>query len=383
METQKTEDWTAELGELNPSILPCDVNKHEHENCVIVTIPKIYVNTDDLNGKDKVIPNLRMIEYAKLSETIQYGLKIINATKDELVDITTELITILGVQLKHANLKNLVDFIGSNAQISRDLDIDDEYIDNTLVDLSFDVIRRYVTDEKTGILCDVQDCTIYGYQLYSQITNDADLQYIRHELNDSDYNRMQYILAIFEKMLLYNPDYLLNSTSKITALAVFYLCLVGYSNPIEGYCANDIKANLLGFIIDNLFRTRLIQAWFQNPISNNFMSDLKRSYNQNNYMVQLCVLPTAKLRAEKFIRLLHQTPELQQVAQVVNYDKYIELLDAYKLESNGVFYYNFDISFISNMITILPNFDVYKNLINDDGMLAMKENLKKNGLNIF
>lgn len=324
-----------------------------HEYGVVVNLPLIYVSADEESHTDESIDNYRVLAFDRLAEIMRVAIRIAGANRDEEMTIwktLTDLLMRYNDGKREEPVLAFLDFI-NNA--SRDLKIDDEYVDSTQPCVTFDVIRRYENDPSTGLLT-ASDPEPYGdLQLYSQINDDDDLAMrIRRERNDTDMNRFHYCLSAFDKTLRFLPGYVYNRTVKVINLALAHLCLVSASHPIEGYSSNDLKSNVLAYIIDVVIRSRVIQAWQRDPASRLLMSDLTKNYDKENVLVALCKLKGPKERAKLLLREFNKAPECAELCEQLSYESYEQLLDRSRRTIDGRDYYAFDNQFLLELLKL-------------------------------
>lgn len=324
-----------------------------HEYGVVVNLPLIYVSANENEHLDQSIDNYRVLEFDRLAEIMRVAIRIAGASRDEETDIwktLTDLLMRYNSGRREEPVLAFLDFI-SNA--SRDLKIDDEYVDSTQSCITFDVIRRYENDPSTGLLISSEpEPYDDGLQLYSQ-TNDNDLMMkIRKERNDTDMNRFHYCLSAFDKTLRFVPGYVYDRTVKVINLALAHLCLVSASHPIEGFSSNDLKSNILAYIIDVVIRSRVIQAWQRDPASRVLMSDLTRNYDKENVLVALCKLKGPKERAKLLLHEFSKAPECIELCEQLSYESYEQLLEQSRRTIDGRDYYAFDNKFLLELLKL-------------------------------
>lgn len=326
-------------------ILPTDV---------CINIPYIYVHTDENDCKDTLTLNIRVINYEQLKELMKLSHKIHYASNNEQIELSQSLINRLLAKSSSDQqfISELLNFINVAVDISKDLDVEDEHTDIDTHAINTDIIRNYIVDQQTGILISCEPITYNNYSLYSQIT-DANLKLeLRKHLNDTDFNRIQYELSCYEKILLFQPHYIYNKTVKIVNLTLFYLNLISESKSIEGYSMMDVKSNLFGYILDVILRSRLIQAWHRNPMTKKLLMDIIKNYDENHPLVNLCRLETGKARANYLLKQLHKVPEFSKYTQPLNFSIYENILNKCIQEYNNSTYYVFNNQFLLYIATV-------------------------------
>lgn len=343
---------------------------------VIINVPTIYINTIE-GGKDECSENLRVIKFEDLSELMNISIEIPRATHEQLVTIWETLVGILlKSNTKIDNEDDVLTFLTFASKMGKDLNIDDEYIDSTTNCISFDVIRKYINDPQTRLLLTAEQSPWNGTQLYSQL-NANDFTQARIENNDTDMNRYLYCMMCYEKILKFEQGYVFNKTVKVANLALFYLCLLSKSRPIQYLSSNDIKSNILGYIVDLIIRSRVIQAWQNEASSKILLSDLTNNYDEKQLMVAICRLPTAKLRAKYILGQLGKVKNMSEIVKCLSFEAYEELLDQSKQIIQGNEYYVFGNKFLTSAAT-LQGFAALKSLYTkapDDDKASLINNL--------
>jgi len=325
------------------------------EDDCIISLPFIYIGYEDQNVKidDEITPNLRAIKYKELMELLPIGAKILACTNTEesivlLQGMTNSIIESINDEYYKAFL-SLLEFISN---ISKSMEVDDDYIDVTQEVLSFDIIRYYKCNETTKILETAEPYTYNGYQLYSQIPDAETQMKVRYETNDTDFNRAQLFLAHCEKILMLRTGYIPNKTVVLTNLTTFYLVLVTKSRPIVGHGYVNLKSNLLSYMCDIVIRSRLMQAWARDPILRKLLMDICKNYDNNNHMVALAKMETPKQRAKYILNLVAQSPEAAQI-NTLDYDSYEKLIPEFIQTINNKKYYVFDTNYLVSLASSL------------------------------
>jgi hypothetical protein len=348
----------------NECIEPSDVSKHV--GAVVISIPMIYVNEKE-DGEDECVQNLRIIKLEVLSKIMNIGINIAAASHDELVDIWENLMTILiNSNKEKSNENEILQFLSFTTKIGRDMDIEDEYIDSMNSScISFDVIRQYVNDPTTTLLVSANPRNWGNATFYSQLNDNQEvIMRARAECNDTDMNRFHYCMKMFEKTLKFESGFVYNKTVKLMNLALMYLCLINNSNPIKCMSSNDLKSNILGYMIDVVVRSRTIQAWLRSPSSKILMSDIAHNYNDKQIMVNLCKLKTAKDRAKYMLSQLAKNKNTVNIAKCLSYETYEEVLAKSCMSIQDSRYYVFDNKFILAIVS-MNSFNALKNLYNE------------------
>ncbi|ACH96249.1 GrBNV_gp36-like protein [Oryctes rhinoceros nudivirus] len=321
---------------------------------VIISVPLIYINANEATSVDKITSNLRAIKYDALVDLMKIAKNIPTSDKYGQITICDQLASRLSKQ-QNGEYNQFIDFLKWGGQMAKNLDVDATYVDIASIGVSFDVIRNYVVDDQTGVLKAAEPTIMNGYQLYSQIPNDELIRSIRSATNDTDFNRMQYYLAHFEKQLTFKPGYVLNQTPKFINMAFFFMCLYSESIPILGYSSNDLKGNILSHIVDVVIRSRVMQAWQRDTHTKVLLNDLYKNYDNRNHIIKLAQLTCARDRAQFFLNLVKNKGELANILDQNFYNRYESLLESFKLEIDGNTYYLLGASFICELGKILPS----------------------------
>jgi hypothetical protein len=427
-------DLTNQLLDDEP-IVPSEITS----DYVVICVPLIYVNVDERNGIDQMIPNLRAIKYDKLVDLMQIAIQIPTLQTKQQIELASDLIKrvtdIYSIKTKNSNtppsppkninttqpttfnrinedctlnknntpstnntyksmdvgvneeegldymkLDKVVGLMSYILKFYEETNLDGDYVNVDSKAISFDKIRRYHVNPNNGILESCEDVsTADGYELYSQIENPEDHKRIREMTNDTDFNRIQYVLSCLEQFLLFRPGYILNTTIQVINLAYLYSLIYLSSLPIKSSCSNDLKGNIIGYVIDVILRSRVINHWQRNPNSAKLLSDLTANYNKDHIIVKMCRLDSARERAKLIISLFSK--HSKQLIEQLNYDKYIELLkeNAQTIEKEQ--YYVFNIQTVYSLIKIVDAGKLKQLLqrttkygLNNDGTFMNDEN---------
>ncbi|CAH0393252.1 unnamed protein product [Bemisia tabaci] len=355
---------------------PLEVNKIE--DWVYVSIPMIFVDAEE-NGRDRPEMNLYQIEYKTLKKIMSQALEIDSASNSRQYEIFREKFKI------QMNFLRLSETVTSKDQSELDcwkslvkyMDItetvlsmieshetDEEYKDVCGEGISFDIIRRFTNDPRTHILKDYEKCSWRGIVSYSQLKNKRDLvEQARLENNDTDLNRIYYILGHFLRTILFDKSKLCNTVAKIFNITLVFVEIAQQSKPVSGYSLDTcVINNLAGFLIDILIRTRNISRWRRLKYSKLMLSDMAYNYDRgHNIMVALCQLETPRERIQKLIGILKKHEKLKQLFSIKMYDEYERILGKQEREIFGEKYYFFDLVFLKNFLES----DIFQRLIKD------------------
>lgn len=330
-------------------------------NGVIINVSTLYIACDEQKGVDQVANNLRVIDLKILLELVTMVRQVLDNSVDQC-EFSTLLMNRL-VSMHSRDINNLLDFMNKITAMSRNLDLDDGFYDLTSTNVSFDRIRNYIVDADTGVLKSAEPTTYDNtYQLYSQLmhiaptvhngeTPETMQQKIREATNDTDFNRMQYYLMCVEKFLLFREGYVCENTAKLGNLALFHLCLLSESKPILNYSSNDLRGNILGYMIDMVVRSRLVQMWQRYPATSRLLNDMSRNYDSNNHLVRLCQMRASRDRAQYILNSLKSIKDgnANSLSDNLNYDMYFETLQKFKINVEGIDYYYLGSEFITKL----------------------------------
>lgn len=346
---------------------------------VLVNVPTIYVNCfsdHSSEATDKIVPNLRAINYEVLCELIELIRTVETNDYDQQIEMSEQLINKLIGSVpgdstsssssslsppskrspqEDENAKKCLELIRMLCQTSKNLDIQDVFVNSTNEGINLDPIRRYVNDPQTGLLKSVEYCNWRGASFYSQIPDDATKRKAREECNDTDLNRIYFVMSCLNDILLLRPGRVCNRTIEIVNVGLFYLNVHFRSYPVENHCSNDLKNHLIGFIVDFVVRSRLTSAWKKQKVGQFMLSDISRNYSANNPLVVISKLDTAKERAQKLLQLLSAGAHKKELAPLLSnlsYDCYEKELEKTVQIILGQKYYVFTSSFITNVATI-------------------------------
>lgn len=339
------------------SVDPSEVHQHG----VVISVPLLYVSTSDTPGNDKIVPNLRVIKFELLQELLTKAIEIGPANNETSMELCEMFIKLM-MRDKNENevdpqMKSITDFLSFAGKIAKEIDVDVEYIDVTTEGVSYDIIRNYVCDPTTGILISAEPLAINGMQLYSQLPSDEAVLEVRKQTNDTDFMRMQYQLAEFERILTFVPGHVFDKTMKLTNLSLFYLCLIDCSRPIDKMCSVDLKANIVGFMIDLIIRSRCIQAWQRDKSSQKLLHDMTQNHDKENPIIKLCQMTKPSQRAQYILQLLSKQREFQNISHDFTYELYEKILKDFEQNIEGHTYYCFNSNFITSIATNFPILD--------------------------
>nr|WOJ45353.1 GrBNV_gp36-like protein [Apis mellifera nudivirus] len=349
------QESTSDILDSEP-IAQCDIAKYG----VIINIPTLYIAASENGVSDEHVDqsteNLRVIPIDRLDTLMRLSLDIPHASYDRLIELweimVEQLIRYNGPIKDVASEDEILKFLSWASRAGRSMDVGDDYVDTTNnVSITFDIIRHYVADEKTGMLKmataeNWHDGQGNIYSFYSQLADNT-IERVRKEKNDTDLMRYHYCLQTYEKILRFERGYVFDRTIRLANLALLYLCLIAASRPIEFLSSNDLKSSYLSYMIDVVVRSRVIGAWQREPAGRIMINDLVHNYDDTVIMVQLCRLTTSRDRVKFMLNRLNDVQQARNAVQALSYEAYEELLEQKaKRVINNVTYYVFDASFL-------------------------------------
>lgn len=345
-----------------------------YKHGIVINIPTIYVACD-ANVPDRLTDNLRVVKFETLSKYIPIGLDALFMDMNGLREIVKKLTHALSENTEPSeNIMKVVQLLDYMSTLVPDLNLSDPYF-NSLneTDLSFDMIMEYVTDPSTTLLVDIRPAPYENYHFYSQIEDPELVTRIRLERQDTDLNRFHRCMRVFEQMMVFSPNHITNSIMRLIAIGCMYMCLIVESRPIRMLSRNDLRANQVGFMVDCFVRSRVLQAWQENPTTQILLADIIRNYDNNHIMVNLCKIPTARERARYLLAKMKEHERLAKILTSV-YEQYEIAIRESAHEIEGAKYYVFDNSFVTR-ITTLDNVDELIGEITADGTSLKLDNV--------
>lgn len=337
---------------------------------VLIHVPLIYTETDEMNGTDVIVPQIRVINFPTLIKLMEMAEDIPSAIKDAQIDKCSQFVTLLTSDPRMTNdkessqkLNSLMTLIQTFTSVSKQLDVDEVYVDIGTKGLSFDRLHMYNLDSNSGLLISTEEVEFEGKRLYSQFKDSKDMERVAKILHDSPYNRIQRQLKFFEQTLIFTPGYLYNSTVQWLNLSLLYMCLYQSSYPIKNRCRTDLKCNMLGYIVDLIVRSKAVHHWQRNHNSRQLLKDLKANYKLQ-YWVELVQLETAKQRAHFFLAKLKDSRNGYELAKAINYEAYENYLNNIdRVTVDGRQYYIFNSSFVTQIIKLMPTHQAFDSIV--------------------
>lgn len=386
IEQLKKTKHSFEPKDLDDNVCIAQENVKNFRSRDVISIPFIYINSNehyvDPSGKgtDIIDSNLRLINVDTLIGLVKDAATIAQTDNDHQVNLLKKFMDKLTFNDSTQEITTtVVKFLHQCVKIAKYLNVPDKYENVNTIGISFDEIREYITDPETHILVSANPVDdpkkSFGYQFYNQVPTEEIKVMIRKATNDTDLNRSQYYLAFFEKILTFHPGYFYYSWPQYVNLALFYMCLLSESNPIEGKGSNDLKGNMICYIIDIIVRSRVIQAWQKYPDTQTLLNDMIFNYPSKNYVItQLFMRRSSTERFKYFVSIIETYQELERFAQDLTksnwYGQYLESLGQHIMKNlNGQNYYSLGTPCLMSTLQSLPDCESICKILDDSTML--------------
>lgn len=353
-----------DVNKQSPQIVDVPLNECP-ANHVAITIPWFYVNCDEFS-EHRLLENLYFIDYQKLREILALSADIETGDNDKQIDICPKLVKLLKSKedmfsvdgtddvngVVYRQIKAILSTLQEFGSFQSQLDVDDVFVDISHETVSFNTIRYYENDPKTGLLINTVERETNGHSFYSQVFSDEEKMHIREMNRETDLNQMYFILQKFKESLLFKPNRVCNYTSKLINICILYLVLESHSIPVRGNYLMYVDTNIISFMIDCIARSRVLGHWKHNPCTRQLIADIVTNYHKNNMLVAVCKLDTARDRAQF---LCDQIKQHGNLTKAISYAEYEKLIKRYVIKVDGVSYYSFDKMFLMNLVE-LPSF---------------------------
>lgn len=338
------------------------------DDSVLIDLGRFYYRSNDAFEETETLSNLRVIKYSdlenlmKYASHIEYG-KTYSSQKDVINILLPEINKFNDTANNDSSYMYLIEIMHT---FILKFEIVDEYDALNTIGISFDNTRQYICDPKTNLLESATDTEIDGKHFYCQF-DEKEIPEIRRKLNDTDYNRFQYILKMFSKTLAFEHTRAYSKISNIMSLVLFHLALLKHSNPLENYSAHDLFTHYLAIMFDILIRSLHFNIWLKNPFCIHYISKLKKA--DNDLLLNVCTKKTSRERFNYFITFIDNP-----IIQSISYDIYESLLKKIEISVNGKSYYDFNIKFIMELLSLPATVEVFK--------LSQKMNITPHQLSI-
>lgn len=336
---------------------------------VVINLPKIYVAADYMHDGDDSIKNLRAIEYEKLLYFVNKYSNILSADVGTCQYFIREIFEDLEKIQPHINDPNdkenrtfifqILQIISDSYNTSYKFEQNFMSID-ACKHLTFDVIRKYTIDPETNLLETVEErqwfCkrTNKYVSFYSQLTDD-EVSQVRREFNDTELNRIHYVLMTYENILLFRPNYILDYMIRYLTVSAFMICLCSHSININGFSLNDLIPHYLCYMLDIIIRTRLVTAWQKDPHCRALLKDMAYNYEKNYLSNSVLIedpIERAKVVLSELKRYYNEMPDppIQSMLENLDLNDYITLLNNCSININDKIYYEFNTQTFENLL---------------------------------
>lgn len=330
-------------------IHPRDLQNNEY---VVFNLPKIYVSASS-DHEDNSYQNIRAIKYDKLIYFMTKYQNIISMPIEECQTLIREVFNDLENSKPFESSDNdSRTFIFQILQLISDLynkglKFEQNFIPtNMSTHVSFNVIREYVLNERNMLVSAVEKPWFsmrlqQNATFYSQLTDEEIVQ-ARIANNDTELNRVQYMLKIYENVLMFKPNFVLDYMIRYLTIIAFKICLCTQSINVEGMSDNDLVPHYLCLMLDIIIRTRVITAWQRDPQCAAMLTDMACNY-ESNFMSNGVLLEKNDIdRVRKIlssIREHYPDPVIQDMIRNININDYVAVLkDSIGLIDNVPYY---------------------------------------------
>lgn len=349
---------------------------------ILISLPRIYVSADK-NGIDEGTQNFRSIPESIIPSLWVMCSNIEFSNVDEQTAICKELIKQLTATCKeNKNIESIMPYISKIQEIvesAKTFDVDDLYINTNCSSVTFDPIRIFENDEITGLLKNMVPIQVMNnISFYSELLDPSHEMLIRAQCNDTDINRFYYILLEFEKTILFHPTRILNSTSKMINIILFFILLCSHSRPVSDRCANDLIVNLFVYILDLIVRSRLITAWHRYEETRTLLRDFCKNYSKDNLSVMINQYDDEETRANivlsKIVNLYVSRGGDPNKCSFVKFAEYKQILNEHILIIDNKNYFDFGVNFLTKLLSS-NMFTMLNEILNDSKMKVLEDEL--------
>lgn len=336
-------------------IHPRDLQNNEY---VVFNLPKIYVSASP-DHEDNSYQNIRAIKYDRLIHFMTKYQNIISMPIEDcqllIREVFTDLESSKPFESESSSDSDSRTFIFQILQLISDLynkglKFEQNFIPTNMnTHVSFNVIRKYVLDER-NMLVSALETPWFSTRLqqnvtfYAQLTDEEIVQ-ARIANNDTELNRVQYVLKIYENVLLFRPNYILDYMIRYLTIIAFKICLCTHSINVEGMSDNDLVPHYLCLMLDIIIRTRVITAWQRDPQCASMLADMACNY-EDNFMSHGVILEKNDIdRVRKILSSLREhypDPVIQDMLRNININDYVAVLKDSIGVVNNVPYYIFN-----------------------------------------
>lgn len=313
---------------------------------VYINLPYLLACSNEL-GVHKSIPSICLVDCELLAKVCSHMLNL-EVEQDgftELIDScnlpkeTEAVMSILKIALReHAkvNVEESYSHIDFNA-------------------VNFDVVRKYITNPQ-GLLENTE--VLQPVTFYSSL-NEAEALQMRELMNDTDYNRYQYLLSESIKILNFDDGKLLHSTFLMLKLVLLMFVLSLSAEPVPGHSFEQLYSSIIMYGLDLIIRTRVISHWYPKH-----GKDI-RAYDKSNAFIALYGMEKPEERFKSTMNILKKT-KFAKLSDFATYPQYIQSLDKYSIVIDGEKYYHFNIEIMNDLAQLGNNIETLRYLQSDE-----------------
>lgn len=321
-----------------------DITEINQDEEVFISIPKFFYEArDDINNTEKT-QNMRVINLKNLIRLIQIGIKIEDVDTEDYDNLLNTLL--YEIKSNSETTEMYLDFAKMVKEIVFEFEIKQDYDTFNSLGIEFDKIRTYNCNRNSKLLEGFETSSYNGKEFYS-LLNPEEILIARIENNDTDYNRCQYVLSMFEKSYAFEPNRTYNKFTNYIMLTLFCLAILTQSHPVKGYCSNDLFVHYISIMIDTLIRSRHINVWLEKAYSNHFNLDYKPT-NANDFN-KIYKLRSSKERFEQFASLINDN-----IVRNQKYENYLNIINKNILSVENKCYYNFNLDYLFEFLSSQP-----------------------------
>lgn len=322
-------------------------------NQVCVSVPSVYVNKNE-NGEHKCGNNLFLIDHDLLNSFVDIAFRIETGMVNDQVDLHNKILSMSNFG-DNAVVQAIVKVVSSFSEIQNSLDVDEDFYDISIKPIEFDSLRSYTNDPETGLLTHIDDTIVIdNCMFYTQFGNDVEKKNkIRQMNNDTDLNRIYYILKMMEDSIAFKSNRIASSSTKFTNICMFYILIIQNGVPVKGKCSKYLSHNIMGFMADVFIRSRVLTHWQNDTCRNQLLKELITNYNKDNLMVALCKIKKPEDRSKYVLQYIQQN-DLQMYNSIksLNYKAYINVLSDFEITIDNESYYYFTSEFTTKLMTM-------------------------------
>lgn len=322
-----------------------EIHEIDQNEEVFISVPKYFYEARDDKNNTKIVQNIRVINLKNLIRLLEIGIKIEDVDNINYNNLLNEIL--LEIKSGSETTDMYIEFAKMINEITNEFEIKQDYDTFDSVGIEFDKIRNYKTKSDSKLLESFENSSYKGCEFYS-LLNPEDILLARIENNDTDYNRCQYILSMFEKSYAFEPNRTFNKFTNYIVLTMFYLAIITQSNPVKNYCANDLFVHYLSIMLDTVIRSRHINVWLEKSYSKHFNLDYKVTTNGSEFN-KIHQLKTSKERFEYFVSLINDNSVKNQ-----KYENYLEIINKNIFDIENKLYYYFNLNYLYDILSTTP-----------------------------